>query len=534
MRDPAALATAIAEDASGGADGITLAIEAPGQNGLVSDFKALEAALAGAPLDRVRVSLRAGSHALHAALALTTIAKQHGALTSITGLGIDPLGTLARTGELTLLRADGRGFAVGLPWLAAPATTLLADARPTHEAGGSDAQELAALLSTLVAYLRGAEAEGISPTNALPRIGLAMAVDADLFAGVAKLRAARRLVWRVAEACGAGEASGGMTLSVSTSERMMTRRDPYVNLLRATAACAAGAMGGADDITVLPLSWALGEPDAFARRIARNVGLVLRQEASLGRIVDPAGGAWYVEKLTDDLARKAWELFQEWEAEGGMLAALRSGLVQDQVAAVAAARAQAIATGRIELTGTSAFPDLAEDRMSVTPWPATPALPVKPAVRPLIAHRLAAPFELLRDAADACPVRPRVFLALLGTPAEYGARSTWISNVLAAGGIATITGDGFTSSADAGRAFAESGAAIACICASDAVFGELAEATAMALKGAGAIRVYLAGRPRQQDAALEAAGVDDFLFAGMDMVATLSGMHRELGVDAGA
>ena len=476
------------------------------------------------------MSLQAGSQAIHAALALTTVLKQRGALAAIAGLGIDPLGTLMRTGELTLLRSDGRGFALGVPWLPVPAATLLADARPVHEAGGSEAQELAALVSTLVVYLRCAEAEGLAPANALPRIGLAMAVDADLFLTIAKLRAARRLVWRVAEACGAGEVAARMTLSASTSERMMTRRDPWVNLLRTTAACAGAAFGGAHDITVLPHSWALGQPDPFARRIARNIGLVLREEAALGRVADPAGGAWFVEKLTDDLARKAWEIFQEWEAEGGMQAALTSGLVQDQVAAVCEARAQAITTGRIELTGTSAFPQLDDDGLTVTPWPAAPQLSSAPAVRPLVASRLAAPFERLRDAADACPKRPRVFLASLGSTAEHGARATWIANVLSSGGIAAITGDGFTNSADAGRAFAGSGATVACICASDAAIGELAEATAMALKGAGAAKVYLAGRPRQQEAALRAAGVDGFIHAGIDAVAMLGQLHQDLAV----
>ena len=533
-RDPAALALTIADNATGGSDCITIAVEGPGQTGLPAEFQAFEQALAAAPLDRLQVSLMAGSHAIHAALALSTIARQRGALTSIGGLGIDPLGTLARTGELTLLRADGSGFALGVPWLPAPATTLLADARPVHEAGGSEAQELAALLSTLVAYLRAAEGEGLGPAGALPRIGLAMAVDADMFLGIAKLRAARRLVWRIADACGAGEMAGRMRLSVSTSERMMTRRDPWVNLLRTTAACTAGAMGGADEVTVLPHTWALGQPDGFARRVARNVGLVLREEAWLGRIVDPAGGAWYVERLTDDLAAKAWKLFQEWEAEGGMLAALESGLVQDRVAAVAASRAEAIATGRIELTGTSAFPLLAGDGVTVTPWPVAPLLPAAPMVRPLIARRLAEPFERLRDAADACPRRPQVFLAALGTAAEHGARSTWITNFLAAGGIGVIANEGFTNSADAGRALAESGARIACICASDQVYRELAEAVAMALKGAGAARVYLAGRPTghlgDQRAALEAAGVDGFIAAGTDAVAMLRQLHEALGV----
>jgi methylmalonyl-CoA mutase len=527
---PAALAAAAGEDIDGGADAITLRLAAPGQAGLPADFRAIEAALEPLPIDRVHLALEPGAHAIHGALSLATIARRRGALGRITRLGIDPLGTLARTGELVVLRRDGKSLATGVPWLPSPGTTLMADARPYHEAGASEAQEIAALAATLVAYLRALEGEGLAPSNALPRIALAMAADADIVLTIAKLRAARRVVARIAQACGAPEAGGTLQLSVTTSARMMARRDPWVNMLRVTAACAAAAMGGADEIAVLPFTWALGAPDAFAARAARNVGLVLREEAGLGRIVDPAGGAWAVEQLTDELASKAWGLFQEWESEGGMQAALTSGLVQDQIGAVADARAQDIATRRIELTGVSAFPQLGADGVKGEPWPAAPPLPLAPLARPLRPRRLAEPFEALRDAADKVTPAPRVFLASLGTPAEHGARALWITSLLAAGGIGVIAGDGFTSSTDAGRAFAESGARVACICGTDESYALLGEATAMALKAAGAAKVYLAGRPRDQEAALSAAGVYGFWHAGMDVVAALRALHGALGV----
>ena len=525
--DPAVLAAEIREDQAGGVEAITIRIEAPGQSGLPADREALEAALADVPLAGLKVSLEPGAHAVHAAQALTSIAEAKGAVGSIARLGIDPLGTLARTGELTLLRRDRPGFMPGLPWLPAPGTTLVADGRPYHEAGASEAQELAALVATLVAYLRCLEAEGQAPVAALPRIALTLAADADLFLTIAKLRAARQLVWRVADACGAGDAAGRMPLAVTTSERMMSRRDPWVNMLRVTTACAAVAMGGADEIAVLPFTWALGRPDAFARRIARNVGLVLREEAALGRVIDPAGGAFAVERLTADLVGKAWEIFQAWEAAGGMLAALTSGLVQDQVAAVAAQRDAAIATGRIALTGTSAFPQLGDDGVTVVPWGPVPPITAVPVGRPLVARRLAEPFERLRDKADAAVTPPRMFLAALGTPADHGARSSWITNFLAAGGIAAIANDGFTNSADVGRVFADSGAAVACICSSDQVYAELAEAATMALKGAGAKTIYLAGRPAALEQALRGAGVDGFLFAGQDAVVALTSILEQ-------
>ncbi len=526
---PSAFAAAALDDIENGADAITIRIAAPGQTGLPADFPTLEAALAPLPLERIDIALEPGAHAIHAGLALCTIAHQRNATARLSRLGIDPLGTLARTGELILLKPDGSGLAAGVPWLPAPGATLTADARPYHDAGASEAQEIAALAATLVAYLRALEGEGLSPANALSRIALSMSADADIFMTIAKLRAARRVVARIAEACGAAEAAGRMSLAVTTSERMMARRDPWVNMLRTTTACAAAAMGGADEITVLPYTWALGEPDAFASRNARNVGLVLREEAGLGHIIDPAGGAWSTEALTNELSAKAWGIFQEWESEGGMQAALVSGLVQEQIAAVAEVRMKDIASRRIELTGVSAFPNSGDDGVEITPWPAAPAPTSKPAARPLPRRRLAEPFEALRDAAERLPSPPRVFLASLGSQSEHAARSMWITNLLAAGGIGTIANDGFTNSADAGRAFAESGATIACICGTDQSYAELGEATAMALKGAGASCVILAGRPRDQEAALKAAGVDRLFFAGMDVVAALEHLLASMG-----
>jgi methylmalonyl-CoA mutase len=308
-----------------------------------------------------------------------------------------------------------------------------------------------------------------------------------------------------------------------------------VNILRTTIACAGAAFGGAEAITALPFTWALGKPDAFARRVARNTQLVLQEESAAARVTDPAHGSWYVERLTDDLAKAAWGLFQEVEAKGGMAAALESGFIQERIARVAEARARDIAHGRIELTGVSAFPRLGDDGVTVAPHPPyDPVVTGGTAVTPLTPRRLAEPFEDLRDAADAHLARtgkcPRVFLACLGDRAVHAARATWTGNFLAAGGIEAIVSAPLHNSADVGAAFAASGAAVACLCSSDQVYAELGEAAAGALKQAGAKQVLLTGRPKAQEAALESAGVDTFIFAGADAVATLTELHKALEV----
>lgn len=537
--DSAAANAAILEDLEGGVTSIALHVAAPGTSGLALAPGALARALDGVLLDACPIALIAGENFEPAARDLIALwdAKGIGPTQRRGHFGADPLGMMVQTGGLSIPADTLIASAVTLAVETADhpgVTTFTADGNPYHAGGASEAQELAAMLATLVAYLRAAEKGGLAPSSALPSIAVALAADTDQFATIAKLRAARRLVWRIAEACGAGEAAGSVHLATATAWRMMAKRDPWTNMLRTTMACAAAALGGADAITVLPYTFALGRPDRFARRIARNNQLVLAEESSLGRVVDPAGGSWYVEKLTADLAATAWSIFQAIEAEGGMARALASGFVQDEIERVAAERRKSIATGRLELTGVSAFPLLGPDGVTVDPWPriAGVAAPQAVTVRPLTMQRLAEPFEALRDQADAIAARtgrpPAVFLASIGQIADHTVRSTWARNYLAAGGIAAVTSDGYRDAGDAAAAFRESGCRVTCICSSDALYAEHAAAAATALKAAGASLVMMAGRPAERETVLRAAGVDQFLSAGQDAVAVLGGLLGQL------
>ncbi|MCL4765904.1 MAG: methylmalonyl-CoA mutase [Hyphomicrobiaceae bacterium] len=539
--DPRQANAAILDDLRGGATSIALHVASPGSSGLPLAPDTLALALDGVLLEACSIALIAGEATQEAAAALEELWVARGtAVAARRGhFNADPIGLLAQAGALAdpLDRSLARAADLARKAEAWPgATALLADGNPYHAAGASEAQELAAVLSTLVAYLRACDEAGLPPDRALPQIAFALAVDADQFLSTAKLRAARRLIWRVADACGAGPAAAGVHMTAVSAWRMMARRDPWTNIVRTTIACAAAAFGGADAILLLPFTFALGRTDPFARRVARNIQIVLQEESSLGRVADPAGGSWYVEKLTDDLARRSWELFQQIEAKGGMTAALKSGAFQDEIAAVARRRRRDLATGGLELTGVSAFPRLGEDGVTAEPWPQAMPPGARPAVRVerLRQARLAEPFERLRDAADADAGtkgrRARVFVAALGTPADHGTRSTWVRNFLASGGIEAIIGEGFTSSGDAGAGFSASGARVACIATSDPVYAELAEATAQALKSAGAECVFLAGRPSGLEAAPEAAGVDGFWSTGQDRRATLQELHGLLAI----
>ena len=403
-----------------------------------------------------------------------------------------------------------------------------ADGRVIHNAGGSEAQELAYVLAIAVQYLRALEAGGVALDAARRMLYFRLAADADQFLTIAKFRALRKLWARVENACGLAPTPA--LVAAETAWRMMTQRGPYVNLLRATIAVFSAGLGGADAIIVLPFTMAHGLPDRFARRIARNTQLVLLEESSLAKVTDPAAGSGGLEDLTGKLGRTAWALFQEIERAGGAWAALEAGLIQKEVAAVRAAREQAIARRKDVLTGTSDFPDLAEAPVAVLDVPrvAPSSYPAVLKFESLPPMRLAEPFERLRDASDRVlaqsGARPKIFLANLGRPADFTARATFARNFFEAGGLAAVSNDGFTSRDDMLAALRASGAKLACLCSSDEVYAREAADAAAALAGAG-VPVYLAGRPGEREQALRAAGITDFIFAGCDALAALRTAH---------
>ncbi|MEU6465144.1 methylmalonyl-CoA mutase family protein [Streptomyces sp. NPDC046976] len=465
-------------------------------------------ALEGVYLDLAPVVLDAGRDTAEAAEALLALYADKGVEPrAVRGnLGGDPLGYEARTGaaqDFAPYAALAARCAETYPGLRA----LTVDALPYHEAGGSAAQELGASLATGVAYLRALTEAGLSVEQAAGQLEFRYAATADQFLTIAKLRAARRLWARVAEVSGA---PGAQTQHVVTSPVMMSRRDPWVNMLRTTIATLAAGVGGADSVTVLPFDHALGLPDAFARRIARNTSTILIEESYLARVIDPAGGSWYVERLTAELAEAGWEFFRTIERDGGQAAVLRSGRLRTDLATTWAERSKKLAKRREPITGVSEFPLLAEKPVEREPAPKAPSGGL-PRVRRDEA------FEELRARSDAhlaaTGARPRIFLATLGSAAEYTARASFAANLFQAGGIEPVT-EG---------TFEDSGATEAVLCSSDATYAERAEETAAALRAAGARQVFLAGRG-------EYAGVDRHVFAGCDAVDVLSATLDRMGV----
>ena len=526
--DPVAANRQALEDLENGATGLHLvfagSVGAYGF-GLPADRAALDAVLEGVALEvGLPIEIELGPQAQDSALHLAELLAKAGAHPATVTFGHDPLGQMALQGgaatDWAAMTSSSVAFAKAVGGRA-----FVADGRLAHGAGASEAQELAFVTACALAYLRALEGAGVALEAARAMIGFRLSADADEILGVAKLRALRRLWARVEEACGLTPAP--IHIHAETSFRMMSRRDPWVNILRATVACFSAGLGGADAVSVLPFTQALGLPDDFARRIARNTQSVLLEEANLGRVSDPAAGAGAFETLTDALCEKAWALVQETEQAGGFYGALASGALQNQIATTQQERARAIARRKDPITGTSEFPNVAEAPVEVlAPMPAPRPVPAQPIALPALhLHRDAEAFEALRDRADGealqTGVRRSVFLANLGPVAAFTARSMFAKNFFEAGGVLAPGNEGFADEASLAAAFKASGAAFACICSSDSLYEEWGQNAARALVKAGARHIYLAGRPGAAEAAWKEAGVSGFIFAGCDLVAVL-------------
>ncbi|MDB5619180.1 methylmalonyl-CoA mutase family protein [Tardiphaga sp.] len=523
-------------DLENGATGLALIFE--GANGargfgLPATPETIEKVLDGIFLDAgIGIELHAGPQSRMAAVHLAEYITQKGfdpAKCEIR-FGYDPIGATAVWGQSAYNW-----------WEMAPAVTeaikklaatgfkgpfAVADGRIIHDAGGSEVQELAWVLAVMVSYLRVLEDANVPVDVARSMIYARLSADADQFLTLAKFRALRLLWARIEESCGL--APKPLFIAADTAWRMLTQRDPYVNLLRATVATFSAGLGGANSICVLPHTLALGLPDAFARRAARNTQLVLLEESNLAKVSDPAAGAGGIEALTQELCEAAWAQFQDIEKNGGAFPALGNNLIQPRISATRKARQASIAKRREVLTGASEFPNLHEPRASVLkvkPAPAKPYGKDKIKFNALEPIRLAVPFEALRDKSDHLlarkGARPKVFLANLGTPADFTARAGFAKSFFETGGIEAIDTEGFADPTALAEAFKASGAPFACLCSSDKLYPDHAASAAKALQAVGARHIYLAGKPGEQEATLRAAGVQDFIFAGGDALAML-------------
>ncbi|WP_409370747.1 methylmalonyl-CoA mutase small subunit [Mycolicibacterium sediminis] len=478
--------------------------------------------LEGVFLDLVPVVVDAGSDYVAAAdsvLALVSALDDDGRSRLSIDLGADPL-TAALTGrpapgldDVATVASRAVGFDGGV-------RAVTVDGPTFHDLGASASWELAASVAAGVSHLRALTERGIGVGDAVRQISFRFAADDDQFMTIAKLRAARQLWARVAEVIGAPD-GGAATIHAVTSMPMMTQRDSWVNMLRTTLAAFAAGVGGADTVGVLTFDSAIpgglpGVATTFARRMARNTQLLLLEESHVGRVLDPAGGSWFVEDLTRRLAEQAWTHFREIEAEGGFAAA--ADFVTRQIGEVRERRRDDVAHRRTAVTGVNEYPNLGEAALARTDLQS-------PAVR------YAADFEALRDRSDAHlaarGARPTAVLLPIGPLAEHNVRTTFAANLLASGGIEAVN-PGQVSADDVARVIADAGGATAVVvCGTDARYADEASGVVDAARAAGVAHVYLAG-PEKAVAAAESTP-DDYLTATIDAVEALSTLLTRLG-----
>jgi methylmalonyl-CoA mutase len=447
--DPAVAREQITEDLEGGVTSLWLGLG----DGRIP-IGALPDVLADVYLDLAPVVLDAGDRFAEAAEVFFGTAAQRGVpADELAGcLGADPLGVLARTGtggDLDSAADLALRCSADFPGVRA----IVVDALPFHEAGGTEAQELGCALAAGLEYLRAMRQAGLPADAAFGQLEFRYAATADQFTTIAKLRAARRVWARVAEQCGvdsgAGAGAGGQLQHAVSSWPMLTRRDPWNNILRATLACFAAGVGGADAITVAPFDAAIGQPDQLARRVARNVQALLVDESHVAQVIDPAGGSWYVEDFTEQLAARSWAAFQDIERSGGLRAALDSGFIASQLAASRTARRDALARRREAVTGVSEFPLVGETLLSRPAAPGSAGRAAAPGgvggADGLPRIRWSQWHEELRDRCDAYAratgAPPTLTLAPLDASRASAERAARVAALLAPAGIATVTVD---------------------------------------------------------------------------------------------
>ena len=611
---PAAFNEALHADLTRGQNAVNLVLDRPtlagvdadqaeaddvGRGGLsISSVADLAQALDGVDLETTPLFIQASTSALTFTGLLAALVQQQGkSLTKVRGaIGMDPLGQLARDGRLP---RDLDGIYEVMAKLTAWATahapqlqTITVQGSPYHNGGASTTQELAFALATAVEYLRALQARGLSVDEAAPRFRFSLSIGSNFFIEIARLRAARLLWTKIIQAFGGGEAAQKMSLHARTSAWNQTVYDPHVNLLRATTEAFSSAVGGCDSLHISPFDELLRVPDEFSRRVARNTHTVLREESHITRTVDPAGGSWYVENLTDAVARKTWEIFQEVEKLGGMAKALEAGWPQAQIADTAAKRAANIAKRKDIFVGTNMYPNLKETRIEPAPVDAwavqserttalkqyrasantaskqtaldtlaqggevvasaiqaalagatlgeiaqaarTTAKP-GPTATAVHAHRGAQAFEALRQAAESYIARtgqrPVVFLATMGPLTQHKARADFATAFLGVGGFETIYPAGFSTPDAAAEAALGSGAKAVVICSTDPTYPEIVPSLVEKLKKASPdLTVLLAGYPADQVEAFKAAGVDDFIHLAANCQALLSTLQKKMGV----
>lgn len=405
-----------------------------------------------------------------------------------------------------------------------------------QNAGSSLVQELAFSLASANEYLAGLTSAKLTVDDVAPFMQFSLAIGSNYFMEIAKLRAARLLWTRMVEQYHpSNRASLQIYIHSTTALWNKSIYDPYINILRTTTEGMSAAIGNADSISILPFDVAFKDPDEISTRIARNQQFVLKEESYLDKIIDPAGGSYYIENLTHALAQHAWKLFKEVESRGGMIESIKTGFIQDEVERSRQQKERDIEQRRIVILGTNQYPNLqesmAEKVQKPDEWPIDATSPFKK----LNAFRGARAFEEVRLATERYVIkgnkRPGVFLFNMGNLAMLRARAGFITNFFGCAGYDIFDNQGFSTIDEGVDAALASGAEIVVICSSDEEYGAIVPEIAQKMNNAsGTTRILVAGYPKDLIEILKAAGVDDFIHLRSNLLETLRNSQGKLGI----
>ncbi len=557
----------------------------------ISSLKDLNTALEGINIEQTPLLVQAGCAGLPLYCMVVAHAKQKGMdIRKLRGcVGMDPLGTLLKEGTIPFSLEKAFDLTAQYTLWTKDKTpeikSILIQGDPYHNAGGNAVQELAFSLATGVEYIRRLQERGMTIEEIAPRISFSFSVGTNFFMEIAKFRAGRILWSKIIDAFGGNEEAQKMVIHARTSSWTKTVYDPYVNMLRGTSEAFAAIIGGVDSLHVSPFDEAAGPPDEFSRRIARNTQIILEKEAHLSKVADPAGGSWYVEFLTNSLAKEAWKQFQLIEENDGICKALENGLVQEQIQEIAEKRFENINRRSDKFVGTNIYPNLSEQKLpnreedmdsvyrsrclevstdrqinvsqkesilselgnrreqnfvetsleaiqagvTIGEWVQAigQSNEVPPIIKALQCHRGAEPFEKLREKLENYKKKngsyPKVFLANMGPIPQHKPRADFAAGFFESGGFEVISNNGFETVDQAVKETLQSGASIVVICSNDKVYPELVPPLAQALKQANReITLFVAGNPASEQAELfKQAGVDEFIHVQSDCYNTL-------------
>jgi len=533
----------------------------------LSTLADMEKAFDGVHLEMISTYLQSGSSGLPVASLLLALAKKRGMkLSELSGcVESDPLGVLAAQGKLPMSLSEAYGEMAELTAYAAknaPKLQTIGVSSLAYSNGGASAvDELAYVLATFAEYVREMQKKGVGIDAAAQHTRVTLTLGSNFFMEIAKLRAARLLLASVVEAFGGNPASKAMYIHARGANWNKSRLDPYANLLRSTTETFSGAIGGANGMHTSTFDETYAMPDEFSRRIARNQQILMQEECELTRTIDPAGGSYYVEWLTDQVAQKAWAAFQKIEAAGGMAKALESGAVEDQIGKLRADRLKKIQQRRDEVVGVNAYPNATEklvadrrpDAKAVKAQRSAEVSKTRKSItiadtkveslidaaskgasvgeiaaalrkeapasiaKPVVQTRAAEPYEKLRAASAAYAAKhghaPQILQANMLASRAYRIRADWTSSFFNAAGIQMLNDVDYKTTEDLVKAVAEKGVKVVVITSSDDNYLTLAETTAKALKALpNAPYVMLAGTPTpEQEAPWKAAGVDEYV-----------------------